>query len=233
MRIITWNCQGAFRNKLDAVAHYAADILIVQECESLEKFQKNSYQYFKNATWYGENTSKGIGVFSNTYSFEILDIHNTDFKTIIPISATNGAIAYTLFAICAINTTTPKEKYIEQVWKAIHYYTSLLTNKNVILAGDFNSNAIWDRTSSIGNHSDVVAKLASYNIHSAYHVFFQQAQGQEMHPTFFHYRKKEKPFHLDYCFLSNNLLNKIKSVHIGDYKTWTAFSDHSPIIIDL
>lgn len=45
------------------------------------------------------------------------------------------------------------------------------------------------------------------------------------------YRKKEKPYHIDYCFVSEDLLDKVKEVEIGTYEKWTAHSDHSPLYI--
>jgi len=35
MRLITWNCKGAFHRKHDAVAKLCPDILVVPECEKL------------------------------------------------------------------------------------------------------------------------------------------------------------------------------------------------------
>ena len=32
MKIITWNCNGAFRKKYHTLDKYHADILIIQEC---------------------------------------------------------------------------------------------------------------------------------------------------------------------------------------------------------
>jgi len=33
MRLIFWNCQGAFRKKADIIMAQRPDILVVQECE--------------------------------------------------------------------------------------------------------------------------------------------------------------------------------------------------------
>ena len=49
--------------------------------------------------------------------------------------------------------------------------------------------------------------------------------------TFFMYRHKDKPYHIDYCFVSTDLLEKIRAVDIGEYDVWTKYSDHVPLIV--
>jgi len=46
-------------------------------------------------------------------------------------------------------------------------------------------------------------------------------------------RNINKPYHIDYCFASADLLNKVKNIEIGTYENWSAFSDHAPLTIDL
>jgi hypothetical protein len=48
-----------------------------------------------------------------------------------------------------------------------------------------NSKNIWDIKSGVSNQSDVVRKLEEYNIHSLHRRFFNSANGEEKHPTFF------------------------------------------------
>ena len=44
------------------------------------------------------------------------------------------------------------------------------------------------------------------------------------------YRHKDKPYHIDYSFVSADMAEKINSVEIGDYDFWTQYSDHVPVI---
>ena len=69
------------------------------------------------------------------------------------------------------------------------------------------------------------------NIHSIYHKHFNQEQGKEKHPTFYLYRNKTKPYHMDYCFSSGVLLEKVKSIKVGTFKKWIALSDHTPLMV--
>jgi len=145
--------------------------------------------------------------------------------------AVTGPFNFTLYAIWANNPTDPDGQYVTQVWKAIHHYNRLLTNRESILIGDFNSNTIWDKPRRAGNHSTVVEHLEKKGIHSVYHRYFKQVQGKEQHPTLYMYRKKDKAYHIDYCFVSEPIANKLKSVEVGDYDSWIKYSDHVPVII--
>jgi endonuclease/exonuclease/phosphatase family metal-dependent hydrolase len=129
------------------------------------------------------------------------------------------------------NKENYEARYIGQIWLAINHYEDFLGNAT-ILVGDFNNNKIWDYKDRVGNHSDVVQKLADNNIQSIYHRHFGVEQGKEKHPTFFLQRNHSKPYHIDYCFASADLIDKVQNVEIGTYENWTTHSDHSPLIID-
>jgi exodeoxyribonuclease III len=232
MRIITWNCNMAFRKKADIILAYKPDILIVPECEHPDKLKFNTdTTQPKDILWFGTNKNKGLGIFSySDFRFKLLKKHNPEFRMIIPIAVT-GPFDFTLYAIWAYNPTDPDGQYVTQVWKAIHHYDRLLTKKQTILIGDFNSNTIWDRPRREGNHSALVERLEKKGIHSVYHKYFNQVQGKEQHPTLYMYRHKDKPYHLDYCFASEDVANKLKSVEIGDYESWIKYSDHVPVIV--
>jgi len=234
MRLITWNCQGAFRKKADVILALKPDILVVQECEHPDKLQFNSTTALPNdSLWFGDNKHKGLGIFSyGKYKFQLHDKYNDQIKFIVPVSVTGGELDFTLFAIWANNMHEPKEQYIEQVWKAVNYYDELLTEKQTILIGDFNSNKIWDSTHKSGNHSSVVDKLAEKGIISAYHKFFEQEQGKEIHPTFHLQRNNNKPYHIDYCFMTTITYEKVKQIEVGTYDDWIKYSDHLPLIVD-
>lgn len=234
MKLITWNCQGAFRKKANVILQYRPDILVIQECEHPDKLLFDSItQQPNDFLWFGDNKHKGLGIFSySDYKFQLLEQHNADIKIISPISVTGGQLDFTLFAIWANNPYDRDGQYIEQVWKAVNLYDHLLNNGRTILTGDFNSNKIWDRPRRIANHSTVVSKLAEKNIYSVYHRRFNQEQGKEINPTFFLQRNRDKPYHIDYCFTSADLYDKVKDFEIGTFENWITYSDHTPLIID-
>ncbi len=225
----------AFRKKADLILAYQPDILIVPECECPEKlvFAAGTPKP-TDVVWFGKNKHKGLGIFSyGDHRFKVFDDHDADLQTIIPIAVTGGEFEFNLFAIWANNPSDPDGQYVTQVWKAIHHYDKLLTAKPAILTGDFNSNSIWDRPRRVGNHSNVVQYLEERGIVSTYHLHHRQIQGEEQHPTFYLYRHKDKPYHLDYCFVSETIAWQIGSVEIGEHDVWTKYSDHMPVIISL
>ena len=56
MRLITWNCQGAFRKKANIILTQQPDILVVQECEHPDKLVFSSTTQRPNDfLWFGDN----------------------------------------------------------------------------------------------------------------------------------------------------------------------------------
>ena len=102
-----------------------------------------------------------------------------------------------------------------------------------VLAGDLNSNRIFDRRHLPRNHTTLVARLAGLGLFSAYHEHFGEAQGAETRPTQFQYRHQHRPFHLDYVFLPNEWRPRLQAVEVGLPALWLAHSDHMPVVIDV
>lgn len=233
MKLITWNCQGAFRKKANIILAKTPDILIIQECENLEKLQSEKTLVLpENKLWFGDNKHKGLGIFAKeNILLRVGESYRSDLKYIVPIVLTNvdQESECLIIAIWANNKEDKDGQYVEQVWKAINHYENLLKHERVILVGDFNSNTIWDRPKRMGNHSDVVEKLASKNIQSIYHKHYNQEQGKEEQPTFFLQKNRNKPYHIDYCFTSHYFTEKLKFFEVGLYEDWILHSDHTPV----
>ncbi|MDB5200928.1 MAG: exonuclease [Ferruginibacter sp.] len=212
---------------------HSPDLLVIPECEHPSKILFDpTLPQPTDQLWFGHNQHKGLGIFSfRGFRMKLLRNHNPELKLIVPISVRSEKTNFTLFAIWANNPRDPDGQYVEQVWKAIHHYDKKLKRKGTVLAGDFNSNTIWDRKKRAGNHSNVVAYLGGKGIRSCYHVHHGQEQGKEADPTFHLYKHQDKPYHLDYCFASSDLVAKIQSVEIGDYDTWKTSSDHLPLSV--
>lgn len=233
LRIISWNCQGAFRKKMESVLSWRPDILIIQECEELSKLkfpmgQTPSFQWRSSAAG-----MKGLAVFG--WDCEINNLgEETEFRHIVPFSVRHPRADFTLFAVWAMDSKADeKERYIGQVWKAVRYYKDMLKGNPCIMIGDFNSNKIWDHKPRCGNHSAVVELLRAAGLESLYHLQEGIPQGEEETPTFFLYRSLSRPYHIDYCFMSKRLRDCGASFHIGTPDMFLRQSDHMPIRVDL
>ncbi len=218
----------AFRNKAHLLEQYDADILIIPECEHPEKLISSSATKQPNdILWFGSNINKGLAVLSfNNYRIKLLDIHNKDITIVLPIGVTGGEYDFTMLAIWA------GKGYIRQVWNAIKFYDKLISDKNTLLIGDFNSNSIWDYKHGKNNHSSMAVELQKKKITSTYHHYYNLSQGKEKHPTFSLFRHKDKPYHIDYCFASSDLIKNLTKVEVGSHDEWSKYSDHSPLVID-
>lgn len=219
-----------FRKKLDILNPFQADIFVISECEKPDEGLWDKSKFI----WIGDNLKKGLCVFVKEEStIELLSVFNKDLKYILPVKLNIESKEIILLAVWANNKEDKEGRYIEQVYKAISYYQGILANEYVILVGDFNSNTIWDKSHKNGNHSDVVKSLEKFGIKSAYHNFTNEEFGKETQPSLFMYRKQDKPYHIDYCFLSNSLMNGLENFKIGSFNDWSEYSDHVPLIVDI
>lgn len=232
MKIITWNCNMAFRKKAGIILQHKPDILVVQECEHPDKLQfTKDTPLPTDMLWFGDNKNKGLGIFSYTaYRLRQHPFYNPALKIIAPVKVSDGKNSFILYAVWANNPGDKDGQYVTQVWKALAHYKRIIRKQRTILTGDFNSNTIWDRPRRAGNHSTVVKMLQAKGIDSTYHKHYKQQQGQEAHPTFYLYKNKQKPYHLDYCFASGDFMERLHSVEVGEHSDWSNYSDHVPVI---
>ena len=234
MKIIEWNCQGAFRTKNEKILELKPDLLIILECENEEKlnFGKDTPQP-NDFYWYSKG-KKGIGIFSySDYKIKPLPLFNSNFNYIIPLLVYNQSNSFLIFAIWAMDDKeNPSKRYIGQIWLAINFYKEIF-NDQVLLIGDFNSNQRWDEKSRIGNHTAMVNLLSSYHIESLYHKQENLKHGAETDFTFFMHRNLEKKYHIDYIFSSLNIIKNGFKLTLGNSKDWITLSDHIPLILEM
>jgi exodeoxyribonuclease III len=231
MKIVTWNCQHAFEKKAEFIFFGAPDIAVIQECS-----KKSAEAPFKGylGQWVGDSPNQGLGVFyRNHWSLSRLDEPKEDDpKWIVPFRV-QGPVNFTLIAVWACATKGRRgENYIGQIHLALTRRAEWFRRPPVVMAGDFNSNAIFDKKTPRDNHSSMVDALKNYGLESAYHSHYKKEHGIDEAPTFHMYRKAEKPFHLDYIF-SPIGWHAGMSVKIGTHDEWATKSDHCPLTVEM
>jgi exonuclease III len=233
MKIVSWNCNGALRKKLRALEMLDADVYIIQECEDPIRCDSQEYKIWaQNFLWLGNNKNRGIGVFAKRdFSLENAELNSEKLELFLPcIVGRETKVA--LLAVWTREANSPTFGYIGQLWKYLQKHKDFLYEKEAIVIGDLNSNSCWDVWDRWWNHSDVVAELQKIGLNSLYHHLRNEEQGGESTPTFFMYRKRERPYHIDYAFLSDNLLQDA-FMEIGQPEVWLEYSDHMPLIVTM
>ncbi len=248
MRLVSWNCNGALRKKHQLVDELNADILIIQECENPKESTESYREWAGEHLWTGKSKHKGIGVFSKhnhtlshckwdgEYNVEglspghpALRWKTSDLELFLPCESNNGI---TLLAVWTRLAGSSIFGYIGQFWKYLQIHRQDISASKCIIIGDLNSNSTWDKPDRWWNHSDVVNELRNIGMESLYHFQHKEEHGIESLPTFFMHRNTERPYHIDYTFMPNDLLNQ-SIVKIGSKTEWLSLSDHLPLIIDI
>jgi endonuclease/exonuclease/phosphatase family metal-dependent hydrolase len=66
-----------------------------------------------------------------------------------------------------------------------------------------------------------------------YHCFFGERQGEESRPTTYFQWNRDRPYHIDYCFISESWMSRLNSMEVGTFEDWSDISDHRPLTVDV
>jgi exonuclease III len=221
----------AFAKKAHHVAAFKPDIAVIPECGECSVNALNDCGYI--GMWVGSNRHKGLAVFVREPWIPRL-ISKPEEKWIAAVDVEQSASPLRVIAVWACKVGSRKcDNYIGQVYKAFMKNADWFTCPKTIVAGDFNSNSIWDQARPVGNHTAVVKVLREHGLVSAYHEYFQEEQGSESKNTHDFRKNRNNAFHIDYVFIPKAWRSKLCSVSIGEYDTWITESDHRPMIVDV
>ncbi|WP_027872723.1 endonuclease/exonuclease/phosphatase family protein [Spongiibacter marinus] len=230
MKIITWNCNGAFRKKYHALEPMDADVLVIQECEDPAQSTKAYREWAGDYLWLGQSKNKGIGIFAKgSTKIAKLDWSDEGLELFLPCRINDS---FNLVGIWTKNPGPRKFRYIGQLWQYLQIHKRKIGSDRIILCGDLNSNAAWDKKHSGCSHSDVVTDLSKLSIESIYHRLTMEDHGLEKTATQYMYRNEQKSYHIDYAYISEALLQD-PHIEIGKYENWIDLSDHMPLVVSL
>lgn len=221
MRIVFWNCNGAFRNKYQFIRNLDADLYVIAEVEEANKINDEQFIRDVKSQKYLSfpHDKKGLLAFTNHIQapIRLLQWDNYRMRYFLPFEF----MGKTILGIWA------KDNYIEDIYLYTSFHAKELAN--TILIGDLNSNVIWDSQHGYRTHSDFNQLMTSICHTSAYHLQSGELFGQESQPTFFMYRKPDRPYHIDYAYVPKNTNFTIS---FGG-QNFLEHSDHLPLILDI
>ena len=223
MRLVTWNaCKGQFGHKFPMLNELRPDIAVVQEIEV-------PHAQTDQVLWFGDNPQLGMAVVAGKgYTLQALPPLPDVPKYVIPV-AVDGPVPFVLFAVWTLGEQPMK--YVRALSTAVDMYEHLFAESKVVVMGDFNSNAKWDKEHPKElNHSALVARLKDTGLVSVYHHHRKEPHGSEVEPTFYHQWNEAKPHHIDYCFVPNAWADLAVSVEVGTFEGWKGKSDHRPLV---
>jgi hypothetical protein len=234
MRLITWNCKGAFHRKHSFAAALNPDVLIVPECERLSQLQQPlGSRPVRSLEWFGSNPRKGMAVLSfGEYELQIHPRYDPTHQWIVPLSVT-GPKPFILFAVWTLPLGGYSGRYVRPLLEAFEVYKDLMASSEAVWAGDFNSNFIFDRPSRRYKFCDFVALLHQRGVHSLYHRQHNCEHGQELDKTFYLYHHAHRGYHIDYVFAAASFHPQGFNIAIGSHVDWSKHSDHAPLICDV
>lgn len=227
MKIVSWNCNGAFRRKYKELfnAFPDADVFVVQECENPAFYNDTEYRAIFQTGFHAgtpDYYTKGIGVFSR----KMLWVRRTKCK----YADTVMMMGYAPFEVGGktnILAVWPHGKYVEEMIDFLKLNEGILTN-DMLIIGDTNSNTVFNNHHPVGKNHDVLVELLNEKgLDDAYNYMTGEKEGEETVPTFYIYRYLSQPFHLDRAFTSAARLKRFAVASDRDY--WLTLSDHIPI----
>ncbi len=259
MKIVSWNCRMDFKKKINAITdekskiYGNADIYVIAECENprephtdYEEYKKTVKKLFgENHHWIGDTHSKGLGIFARNCELKEIETYG-DFKHFMAFRVDD------LFNILCV---WAMPKYVEMIHDFLdaNKGNEELFKKDLIICGDFNSNVSQnhnhkakDKSGKHKNHTTLNKKLNNRGLYSVYHKLSGECNGEETRFTFFQGGHLNAPYHFDYFYANEELINKLELMYyykfdskdelpnkfeILDSSQWICLSDHLPLVL--
>lgn len=221
MKILTWNLAGG--HKRAAVASLDADLVALQERRHRDLLPD---EHCVGAP------DKGVSVRARAPFTSRPMASDVELPRYFLPYQVDGPARFQFINVWAMNEG--QDKYVRGTVRAANLWRDRLCEQPTVLAGDFNANCCWDAEHPPDrNFSALVRIFREAGLVSAYHAFFGEEHGSESRPTFHFYRHRDRPFHLDYCFIPEAWLPRLRSVTLGGFDEWSRFSDHMPLSVDV
>ena len=223
IRLATWNCcRASVAKTAEAVAALGASVTVLQEARRPAELPLGHI-------WVGKNSQNGLAVVPGAgYRVALGPVASSAPWSIVPVRVSGRQKLHLLMV-----WTRQEHGYIQGLDAALSTYARFLTSAPSVVIGDFNANAIWDGPRRPTDFSRVAARLKDqFGLVSAYHARSGEAFGSESQATHYFWRRRTRPFHIDYCFVPERWVRDLGEVAILDAAPWDALSDHRPVVVD-
>jgi exodeoxyribonuclease-3 len=231
----------ALDRKVEGLLALRPDIAVISECAEPTRLRARGAERWMESepVWVGRNPHKGLAVFGfNGYAVCLCEPYHPSLRYIAPVHV-SGAARFNLLAVWAQNASggVMRKHQLGPLRRALTRYRAFMRDGTAIVAGDLNSNTIWDKPGWRINHSTKVRILdEGFGLVSAWHAVRGERHGEETVPTlYWRDRTKDGPtYHIDYVFLPSRLIERTR-IEIGSFEAWcgAGFSDHVPLVVDL
>jgi len=223
IRIATWNCCRASVGKTaDACAALDASLTVLQEA-------RRPASLAPGHLWTGIKPHNGLQVVPGQGVMVTLGpVEPAAPWSIIPLTVSQPVELHVLMV-----WTRKEHAYVQGLDAALSTYAAFLAAAPSVVLGDFNANAIWDNARRPTDFSRVATRLSEqFGLVSAYHAYTGEDFGLESQATHYFWRRRSRPFHIDYCFVPTHWVGGLRNVSILDGPPWDALSDHRPLVVD-
>ena len=212
----------SFRKDFEAIKDSDADIIFIQECEELPQEYFPGYEYH----WVGNNQRKGLGILTKGPSRLANEVYSSNFIYFLPV------VFNDIYLLGAWSFNHRAKKFGDEMSGYFlevldHYKDWINQSSEVVIAGDFNNGPQWDKARNPNNFVDINVALENLGLKSTYHGHTGEEFGSESKHTYFHQRKVEQKYHIDYIYSKNK---DVETVEIGNFQDWSHLSDHVPLI---
>ena len=250
MKIVSWNVNSVrarIQNILDYIKQSTPDILMLQEIKTENKnFPISDFKHIGyNSHVFGQKSYNGVA-FLSKIKFNKVDTgfikDKLNQSRIIVGDIKNKSVLIKLINIYVPNgNPINTEKYdYKKNWLnlfVLQVKKTLLKNKNIIIAGDFN--VLPDE---IDSH-DALFKLEIRKkfrelINLGFVDVYRHLNKDKQEYTFWDYTagswQKNNGLRIDHFLVSNNILNNVKNVNINKKpRSKLKPSDHTPIELEI
>jgi len=223
MTVVAWNCAGGFERKAPRIADLPADIAVV--CE-IEQDHMNALGAGWDVIWTGAPGEKGL-LLAARAPWTISKVADAPCRHVTLATAALGARKIAVVGVWAMRDD--RRDYAQSVCDGLdHVLKDFDSETPLLVAGDFNASPVFDTRST--QFSAITSRLEARGLSSLWHATRHEAFGAETCATYFHRRKREEPFHIDYMCVSQSLLAALDTFEIGGADDWIETSDHMPLI---